>query len=276
MSAAKTAASRGVLPRRILAGTGVIWFTVALAGQATFAAYIAAFYGATLLGGDWQLWAQRMINGIVEGDRIGNIVVITHIILAFMITVGGPLQFIPAIRNRFPRFHHLNGRIYLSVAVLITLGALYLVWAREHISLINAIAISGSGVLILYFAFQTVRHAVARRVDAHHRWALRLFIAASAVWFFRIAFGIWLFVTDFEMPGVRRDLTGPFDVFAAFACYLLPLAILELYFRARRPGSGSALVLGASAVMAVAIIATGLGTVGAVLIFMLPAFQLLG
>ena len=263
-------------PQRILAGSGAVWFTVAFAGQAVFAAYIAAFYGATLVRGEWRLWAERMINGIIEGDLTGNVVVITHIILAFLITVGGPLQFIPAIRNRFPRFHRINGRIYLTVAVLITLGAFYLVWVREHISLINAVAISGSGVLILYFAFQTVRHAMARRIDAHHRWALRLFIVASAVWFFRVAFGLWLFVTDFEMHGVRRDLTGPFDVFAAFGCYLIPLAILELYLRARRREAGAGLALAASAVMAVAIIATGVGAVGAVLIFMLPAFQLMG
>ena len=270
-----SSAAPATLPQRMLAGSGAVWFTVAFAGQAVFAAYIATFYGATLVRGEWRLWAERMINGIVEGDPTGNVVVITHIILAFLITVGGPLQFIPAIRNRFPRFHRINGRIYLTVAVLITLGAFYLVWVREHISTINAIAISGSGVLILYFAGQTVRHAMARRIDIHHRWALRLFIVVSAVWFFRVAFGLWLFMTNFEMPGVSRDLTGPFDVFAAFGCYLIPLAVLELYLRARRDGAGSALQLGTSAVMAAAIVATGVGAIGATLIFMAPAFRLL-
>ncbi len=270
-----TVAPRAARAHRLLAGSGVVWFAVAVAGQAVFAAYIAAFYGATLIAGDWRVWAERMINGIVEGDRTGNLVVITHVILAFMITVSGPLQFIPAIRNRFATFHHINGRTYLTVAVLITLGAFYLVWVREHISLINAIAISGNGVLILYFAYQTVRNAIARRIDAHHRWALRLFIAASGVWFFRVGFGLWLFLTNFEMPGVRRDLTGPFDVFAAFGCYLIPLAVLELYLRARRDGAGSAMQLGTSAVMVAATVATGVGAVGATLIFMLPAFRLL-
>ncbi|MGJ3233132.1 MAG: DUF2306 domain-containing protein [Oceanicaulis sp.] len=272
---AVTTAGQSPVSQRLLSGSAAAWFTVAVAGQAVFAAYIAAFYGATLMGGDWRVWAERMINGIVEGDRTGNIIVISHIVLAFAITVGGPLQFIPAIRNGFPRFHRLNGRIYLSVAVLISLGAFYLVWVRDHISVINGVAISGNGVLILYFAVQTVRHAMVRRFDVHHRWALRLFIAASGVWFFRVAFGLWAFLTGFQVPGVRPDLTGAFDIFAAFGCYLIPLAILELYFRARRAPSSPGLALGASAVVLAGTAATGVGAVGAVLIFMLPAFQLL-
>jgi hypothetical protein len=57
------------------------------------------------------------------------------------------------------------------------------------------------------------------------------------------------------------QLDGPFDVFWSFGCYLLPLAVAELYFRAARGGKG--LRLAATIVLTVGTGLTLLGVFGA-------------
>jgi len=211
--------------------TSSFWFTVAVAGQWLFAYYIAVFYGGSLVQGNLAEWTRRMIHGFIEGDYLGNAFVLLHILLAFVITFGGPLQFIPILRTKFPSFHRRSGRLYIVTAIIISLGALYMVWGREALvgGFFGQLAISGNALLIVIFAIMTIRTAIARNFDAHHKWALRTFMVVSGVWFFRIGFGLWIFIHNGTAPGSTQDLTGPFDKFLYLANYLLPLVFLELY-----------------------------------------------
>ncbi|MEW7293009.1 DUF2306 domain-containing protein [Aquimarina sp. 2304DJ70-9] len=215
--------------------SATLWFLVAVAGQWLFAYYIALFYGGTAIQGNFAEWTRRMIHGFIEGDYMGNAFVLLHILLAFIITFSGPLQLIPKLRNRYPLFHRLNGRAYIFTAIIISLGGLYMVWSREAVvgGLYGQVAISGNAILIIVFAAITIRTAITRNFVAHRRWALRTFIVVSGVWFFRIGFGLWIFLNNGNAPGSTQDLTGPFDMFLYLANYLLPLFFLELYFLAQ-------------------------------------------
>ena len=248
-----------------------LWFVVAVAGQWLFAYYIFVFYGGTAMQGDWAAWTARLPNGILEGDAAGNLALIVHIALAFVITVGGPLQLIPQIREHMPVVHRWTGRIYIPTAMVISLGAIYLIWAREAVvgGVIGQIAITLNGVLIMLCAAMTVRHALARNFDVHRRWAMRTFIAASGVWFFRVGFGLWIFLNAGSAPGSNQTLTGPFDVFLYFACFLLPLAILEVYLRAQER-AGPLVKTTVAAGLVVLAAGTGAGIFMAAQIFWLP------
>lgn len=57
-------------------------------------------------------------------------------------------------------------------------------------------------------------------------------MVASAVWFFRVSLMGWTSLTG----GIGIDwetFTDPFVYFLGFGQYLVPLAVLELYFRVR-------------------------------------------
>src|SRR5262245_49593564 len=114
----------------VLQGTGVLWFLVAVTGQILFAIHVFVFYGGTAIDGNWEAWSKRLIHGFIEGDPIGNLAVMVHIFFAFVITVGGPLQLTPQIRSAAPTFHHWNGRVYLTTAVIMACGGLFMVWSR--------------------------------------------------------------------------------------------------------------------------------------------------
>jgi hypothetical protein len=225
-----------------------LWFVVAALGQWIFAAYVAAFYGPLLLEGGLQaLQKARLFNGFIPGDTVGNPAVAAHILLAVVIMGAGPLQLIPQIRTRFPTFHRWLGRTFVLTAIVSSVAALYLIWTRPLFgALINNIGTSVNGVLIILFAVIAWRYAMARDLRSHRRWALRLFMVAGGVWFDRVGTQVWLLLTG--GAGIdSKTFSGPFPAIWHFGQFLLPLAILELYLRARdsaNPRARSAMAAG--------------------------------
>jgi uncharacterized membrane protein len=211
-----------------------LWWLVTALGQWIFAAYVAAFYGPRLAQlGLEGLRDTHLANGFMAGDSVGNVAVAAHVLIAVIIIGGGPLQLVPQIRARAPTFHRWLGRTYMLAAVGSAVAGLYLIWTRPLFGpLVNNIATSLDGMLIVVFAAIALRYAVARDIRTHRRWALRLFMVVSSVWFLRIGFRVWTFLTG----GVGIDaetFSGPFVYAWHFGQFLLPLAVLELYFRAR-------------------------------------------
>lgn len=220
---------------QLMKKTAQVLFGVAVIGQLIFAGYITLFYGSSIFTQDYEKWNKELYNGLIEGDVIGNMALAIHLFLAAIITFGGPLQFIPKVRAKFPVFHRWNGRIYIITAFLISLAGLYMVHFRGVVGgTIMAMGNTLNASLIMIFAGMAWKTAIARDFVAHKRWALRTFLMASGVWFFRIGFGIWIAINGGTAPGSSEDLGGPFDIFLTFAHSLLPWAILELYFYAKQ------------------------------------------
>lgn len=258
MTSTSPAGASGLL--KLLRGTAAAWFIAVAAGQAVFALYIAIHYGGSALRGDFEAWSRSMIHGILEGDPAGNAAVFLHIVLAFVITVCGPLQLLPQIRARWPKFHRWNGRAYMVTAFVISLGGLYMVWTRGVLGpMANAVAISLNGVLIMAFAALALRSAMARRIDSHRRWATRLFLAVSGVWFFRVGMMLWILINGGPV-GVGEELDGPFAITWAFGQYLVPLALYELYLRVQtRDGAAARLFVAGLLALATLGIVAGVG-----------------
>ena len=215
---------------RVLKRSAELWFLTAIAGQWIFVAYIAAHPVYLILSGGLQgLTRTHMPQGYIPGDTAGNLTLAAHVFLAVVIIGGGPLQLIPHIRSRFPAFHRWNGRVYMTGAAVSAAGGFYLTWARPTVgNILQNIAISIDAVLIVMFAVVALRYALARKIDIHRRWALRLFMVVSAVWFLRIGYRLWSYFSG--ITGIKFERY--FDILV-FAQYLVPLAILEIYLRTR-------------------------------------------
>jgi hypothetical protein len=227
-----------VADKLLRASTG-FWFVVALVGQFAFAFSIAAFYGLTALRGDFQAWNKVLAHGYEAGATMGNAALAGHIIFATVINIAGALQLIPGVRNRFPAFHRWNGRVFVLGAFTQAITGLYLTLSgRRIVGDVSQHVISVLGaVLIMFCAGMALRYAMARDFTTHRRWALRLFLVASASWFFRL--GFFLTVVLFGPVGFDpTTFSGPLLTFWSLAQYLLPLGVLELYLFAQdHPGA---------------------------------------
>ncbi|CAN7388017.1 DUF2306 domain-containing protein [Pseudoduganella sp. LjRoot289] len=246
------------------------WFAVAVAGQLLFAYYVAAFYGGAAVQGNPARWNDVAPHAYVAGETAGNLAFGFHVLAAALITVGGALQLVPQVRSRAPVFHRWNGRVYVLLAVLASLIGLVMVWGRGTVGgLTQHIGVSFNAVLILLCAVQAVRHARARELALHRRWALRLFLVVSGVWFFRVGLMFWLVVNQAPVGFDPKTFEGPFLSFLSFAQFLVPLAVLELYLRARDGGGALARAAMAAGLLALTA-AMGTGIFAAALMMWLP------
>jgi predicted membrane protein DUF2306 len=254
-----------------LTGAARLWFVVTVAGQWIFAAYIVALYGGAAARGDLGAWNAVLPHGYVAGHPLGNLALAAHLALAAVLHVGGPLQLVPWIRGRFPAFHRRLGRVYVPTACAAGVSGLYLALSGRKVvgDLSQHVAIVINGVLILACAVMAWRTAVARDFGAHARWALRLFLVVSGVWFFRVGLMFWLAVNGGPVGFDPKSFSGPFLTFLAFAQYLLPLAVAEAYTRARTGGSAAARLATAVA-LAAAAAAMALGILVAARVLWLP------
>ncbi len=213
------------------------WFGVTVLGQLVFAFAVASFYTVTAIRGDYHAW--KFTNGFAPGVTRGNWAVVMHVASAALIMLAGAVQLVPQVRNRFPVFHRWNGRIYMLAAVALSAAGLYMVWIRGSVGdTTQHLGSTLNVILIWLFAALALRFAMARDFKTHRRWALRLFLVVSGSWFYRIM----LFLTFMIFKGpVGFDPTtfnGPLISFMAFANFLFPLAVLEVYFLAQdRPGA---------------------------------------
>lgn len=225
----KSASTGHTLLRR----SAFTWFAVAALGQAAFVWMILAHYGGKTLAGNFAGWNNKpLIKGYVPGDTTGNVVFAVHVLLATLVTTGGLLQLVPAIRRRAPVLHRWIGRAFFSTAVLMAMSGLWLTWVRHtYLSLISGLAVSLDGALILTFTAIAWRCAL-RDFAAHRRWALRAFMVVNGVWFLRVGIMAWVLLSSGGL-GMNDSLSGPADIVIQFGAYLVPLAILEAYFRAQ-------------------------------------------
>lgn len=246
------------------------WFVVGVASQLLFALSVAAFYGLTASRGHWQSWNRFMTQGYVPDQTAGNGAVALHLLAATLVVVSGALQLVPQLRRRAPALHRWNGRLYLSCAVLASLAGLFMLWTRGAIGdAWQHAATTLNALLVVVFAAMTLRAALKRDFVRHRRWALRLYVVVLGVWFFRIALALWLGVFGGPFGFDPATFAGPALTVIAFASFLLPLAVVELYWRATdRPEGGRRVAAG---VLLLATIATGLGATGAALGTWLPA-----
>jgi hypothetical protein len=246
------------------------WFVVAVLGQGVFAAYVIAFYGGAAVKGQFGAWNKVLSHGYIAGDTFGNLIVALHLLFTVFAIAGGALQLVPAVRRFAPVVHRWNGRMYLLSALVLGSGGLVMLWTRGTVGgLWQHIAISINALLILGFAAMAWRHALARRFDVHRRWALRLFLAVSGVWFFRIGLMAWIVANQGPAGFDPHTFQGPFLIVLSFAQFVVPLAVLEGCFQVQQragPHGRMAMAVGLFALT----LLTALGVAAATMILWRP------
>ena len=223
---------------RLLSASTVFWFCTVAGGQLLFIYYLVAFYGVSTLSLQPEMWNRlEYIGGQTPyepGDDVGNTTYLLHVLAATVIAGGGLLQLISRLRSRFPGFHKWNGRIFVATCIGLTLSGFVLVWVLDRSpGETGGIATSLNGVLILCFAFLTVRSILSGRVTQHSKWALRLFLVANAQWFLRIG----LFAYFFSCRVLEIDPARQFSLYWDFGCFLMPLLFAEFYFATKQADS---------------------------------------
>jgi uncharacterized membrane protein len=250
-----------------------LWSAVVLLGQLMFAVTVAAFYGSAVLRGHLESWNKHLKHGYVPGDRMGNTVVAIHLASAVVIILAGLLQLIPQIRQRAPWLHRWNGRLYIVTAFAISIAGLYMMWVHGGAGdLSQYIGNSLLAVLIMLCAVMASRSAIVRDFKTHRRWALRLYLVVSASLFIRAGVFLSFLLNGGPFGFDPTTFTGPFLSFIAFAQYLVPLAVLEIYMHTT-DGAGAFGRFAMAGVLIVLTVALAVGTFAITLGTWLPSLK---
>lgn len=221
-----------------LSTTAAFWLLVALIGQWAFFYYIVAFYGASIVTGQFEVWNRlEALSGHASyrpGDVAGNAAFGAHALGAGIVAFGGALQLIPFVRRTWPAFHRWNGRIFLVTVTALSLSGFYLVFTRRPPDSFSDWATPVNGVLILAFAALALNFALRRNIAIHQRWAMRLYLVANAQWFTRV--GVFAYFVLSMAVGHEPSFRDPFFPFWAWGCFLVPLAVLQIYLFAQDRG----------------------------------------
>jgi uncharacterized membrane protein len=236
------------------------WFGVTVIGQLIFGFAVASFFGmAAARGNSAAAWSKHFTHGYVPGDTLGNLSIAVHLVSAVIVILAGMIQLIPRIRERAPSFHRWNGRLYILTAFTISIAGLYMTWIRGSVGdLSQHLGSSLMAALIMICAVMALRYALARDFKTHRRWALRLYLVVSASLFIRAGFFLSIFLNHGPFGFDPTTFSGPFLTFMTFAQYVVPLAVLELYLRAKE-SSGALRRMTAAAVLFVLTLAMGAG-----------------
>ena len=249
--------------KKFLSTIATSWFATAVIGQWIFGSYVILFYGTAIITGQPELWNKVLPHGYVPGDSTGNYVVGGHLLITAITIFGGPLQLMPATVKYWPGFHRWNGRLYIIAALVGAITGLYMVWVRGSIGgIVQHTSISINALLIIVFAVAAYRKARARDFKNHRIWAIRLFLAMSGVWFFRIGFNCWLIVNQGPAGFDPKTFTGPALFILSFSQYLVPLIIFELYRKAQA-GSGKLFKRAVASAIILFILVMVVGIIGA-------------
>ncbi|MBI1339100.1 DUF2306 domain-containing protein [bacterium] len=211
-----------------IALVGVVWISSAIFGLYILAWYVGAIPANTLE--DWNHTLPRLYEAATPAASAG---IGLHFLAGAVLLLLGPIQLIGEVRRRAPTLHRWIGRIYAGSALLAGVGGLAFIAIKGTVGgWVMSVAFASYGALMVLAAAQTVRHAIARRIEVHRAWAIRLFALAIGSWLYRMGYGFWfLFAGE---TGHTDDFRGWFDYVMNFAFFVPPLIVAELVVRARR------------------------------------------
>ena len=175
----------------------------------------------------------------IDSRYVGNaLLAAAHVGFGLLFLLLGPLQFMPAIRRNWPRFHRASGRVFIASGLVSGLTVLWLALALPVMG--GTLALVGTWIFAAYMVAALVvatRAIRARNVPRHRAFMIRAYAIGSAVATIRLVggigqgfgldfytwFGVWLWVglvmhaVAAEMilgsrwPFVRRQVALPSD-----------------------------------------------------------------
>lgn len=229
-----------------IALVAVLWISSAI-----FGVYILAYYGGAIPAATLEDWNATLPKLYEAHTPVASAGIGLHFFAGAVLLVLGPVQLIKQVRTKAPAVHRWIGRIYAAAAFAAGVGGLVFIAAKGTVGgMMMNVAFAAYGGLMVLAAVQTVRHAMARRIDVHRGWAIRLFALAIGSWLYRIGYGLFFAIGGAENSGHNETFSGWFDYVMDWAFFVPPLIVAEMFIRARRAQATTAGRLGSTATLA--------------------------
>ena len=157
---------------------------------------------------------------------------LVHITASTVAMLAGPLQFIPAIRNRYPHWHRTQGKVYLISVLIGALTGMYLAIAHNIITdhrYTFGTGIAGLSIAWLLTSGMAFWAIKSRDFGLHEEWMFKSFVVT-------IGFTTFRFVGQL-INGFFPIDPGETSGIMAWACWSVPLLITEFVLQRNKLAS---------------------------------------
>ena len=115
-----------------------------------------------------------------------------HILGGLLVLLSAFLQFSKVLLHRAPRFHRVQGRLYVWSALVVTAPTgLYLAFYAKG-GAAGRIGFAVQGVLLFYTTWIGLKHILQGRLKNHVTWMVRSYSVATTAISFRLWYiGLW-------------------------------------------------------------------------------------
>jgi len=118
------------------------------------------------------------------------ITTLLHVVPGLLFMVLGPIQFMPKIRRKFPKFHRFSGYIFALSCVPIGISTIVIVVWFPTGGIGEQISMTFFALMFLYYTYRGVQHIRQRQVIQHRACMLRVFAIGLAVAVFRVVMAV--------------------------------------------------------------------------------------
>ncbi|MEX0676553.1 MAG: DUF2306 domain-containing protein [Pirellulales bacterium] len=139
---------------------------------------------------------------------------LVHILVGFLFMVLGPIQFWPAVRNRWIRYHRWAGRVWMIAALVgVTSALLFVPVLPVFGSFSTRVAVVFASLMFLVCLAQGYRRIRHRQIAQHREWMIRTFAIGLGISTFRVM------IPFLMMPPLNATFPEAWDtvVWLAFA-----------------------------------------------------------
>jgi len=151
-----------------------------------------------------------------------------HSATGLIFMVLGPIQFLPAVRNRWIRFHRWSGRIWMIAALIGAISALLFVgqlpvWG----DLSTNVAIVCATVVFLVALVQGYRTIRRRDITRHREWMIRCFAIGLGISTFRLLIPLLM------LPPIEASFSEAWET-VAWLGFVINLGAAEVWINLTR------------------------------------------
>lgn len=150
---------------------------------------------------------------------------LVHVIGGLLATLTGPVQFIPALRAKYPAWHRNLGKVYLASIFISTLASFYLAYTAQ----VSVAYTAGLGMLGIVWSVTSGMAYLAirsRNLLMHKEWMIKSYVLTVAFVNFRV----------FEdlLAALGVSTFSDRKILMAWACWAVPFFVTEVVLQFRR------------------------------------------
>jgi uncharacterized membrane protein len=163
------------VPAGLMRAIAVIVVVLAMIGL------VVATRRALTLAGVIKTYVNPRFGAFDKGLGLRPGLTFTHIIPGALFMILAPLQFIPRLRSRYPRFHRWSGRLLVVLGLIIGISALIMSFTSSIGGANETAATSVFAVLFLVSLCKGFYHIRRREIALHREWMIRMFAIGFAI-----------------------------------------------------------------------------------------------